>query len=60
MPRPKGQEVIAKYDGKYYNARINAPIINDVLVDKDRTWNVQTDDASGTTVSHLIVEEIQE
>lgn len=35
----------------------NAPIVNDIPVDQGRTWNLQTDDAAGTTVTHLTVDE---
>lgn len=35
----------------------NAVLVNDVPVDTDRTWNLQTDDAAGCTISHLVVEE---
>lgn len=38
----------------------NAVIVNDVPVDKGRTWNLQTDDAAGCTVSHMTVDEIVE
>ena len=30
----------------------------DVALDIIRTWNLQTDDASGTTVHHLVLQEI--
>ena len=30
-----------------------------VQLDTERTWNIQTDDAGGTTVLHLIITEIE-
>jgi hypothetical protein len=36
----------------------DAVIVNDVPVDDGRTWNLQTDDAAGCTVSHLTIDEV--
>lgn len=38
----------------------NTVFTEDVALDTGRTWNVQTDDASGITVTHLVVDEYTE